>query len=112
MNFVFDNVIFSKETQGGISNYWFQLTKHFAGDKNAFFYEEKGAMENIFRQQLELENTILHNQIPLPLARLMPIRFKRNHGPVLYHSSFYRKLITAPELFEVTTIHDFIHNRH
>lgn len=112
MKLVFDNIIFSKEKQGGISNYWFELTKNFENNSEAFFYEEKTDSNNIFRKQMNIRNTIPHKQLPLPLARLLPIQFQNTPDSLLYHSSFYRKLITSAKVCEITTIHDFLHQKH
>ncbi len=112
MDILFDNVIFSKEKQGGISNYWYELIKQYANSKNTFFFEEKGAGENIFRCKLNLQNIVSHYQLPLTLARLLPIGYQSKADNLLYHSSFYRKLITTAKVCEVTTIHDFLHHKH
>lgn len=109
MNF-FDNVIFSKEKQGGISNYWYHLIKKFEQDENTWFQEEKRANENIFRQKLQLKNVCANSNLPLPVARLVPVKFKHKGESVLYHSSFYRKLSTNSAVCEITTVHDFTHN--
>lgn len=112
MNIVFDNVIFSKEKQGGISNYWYELIKRYADNKDCFFFEEKRSGENIFRKQLCLQNIVSHYQLPLPLARLLPVSYHSKADRILYHSSFYRKLITRANVCEITTVHDFIHNKY
>jgi glycosyltransferase involved in cell wall biosynthesis len=112
MKIVFDNVIFAKERQGGISNYWFELIKVHSDSSEVFFYDEKGSSENIFRRRLELKNSIPHLQLPLTLARLLPIYFPVKSGRILYHSSFYRQLLTASQVCEITTVHDFTHNRY
>ena len=108
VNIVFDNIIYSKEKQGGISNYWYEITKGFSKDENVAFYEEKNSIENIFRKKLSITNTINHKDIPLILARLLPIKFTGSTESVLYHSSFYRKLISKAAVCEVTTVHDFL----
>ncbi len=112
MKIIFDNVIFAKERQGGISNYWFELIKDYSDSSEVFFYDEKGSSQNIFRQRLDLKNNIPHLQLPLSLARLLPIYFPDKTERILYHSSFYRKLVTPAEVCEITTVHDFTHNRH
>lgn len=112
MKFVFDNIIFSKEKQGGISNYWYEITKKYQNNNEAFFFEEKKASDNIFRKKLNNLNLVQHYQLPLPLARLLPIHYKSSSNFILYHSSFYRKLITKARVCEITTVHDFLHHKH
>ena len=112
MELVFDNIIYSKERQGGISNYWFEITKGFAKDNLAHFYEEKSAITNIFRKRMTFSNVISHRHLPLTLARLLPITYQTNTANVLYHSSFYRKLISNAKICEITTVHDFLHQKH
>lgn len=110
MQILFDNIIFSKEKQGGISNYWYQIIRHYESDKNVYFYEESNAHQNIFRSNLNIKNCIPHKQLPVTLARILPIRFTTTADFLLYHSSFYRRLSTNAKPCEVTTVHDFIHS--
>ncbi len=112
MDYVFDNIIFSKEKQGGISNYWYQVTRDLAKKGNVHFYEEKGAGENIFRQKLAVADILSHFQLPVAASRLLPIKFSINSDLVLYHSSFYRAAVCNAPLCEVTTVHDFLHHKH
>ena len=113
MNILFDNIIYSKEKQGGISNYWYHITSRYQQNDHAFFYEEKNALENIFRKEMNIRQLVSHPQRSLLLARLGPIAFDHsNTDRLLYHSSFYRKLVTNSKVCEVTTVHDFLHNKH
>src|ERR1700744_5737441 len=94
MNILFDNIIFSKEKRGGISNYWYELINDYQDDGSVSFYEEQGASQNIYRASLKLKNLVPHRQLPLLLSRLLPISYHAEPSELLYHSSFYRKLNT------------------
>jgi glycosyltransferase involved in cell wall biosynthesis len=110
MNILFDNIIFSKEKQGGISNYWYELIKNYSDNDKVQFYEERNALNNIYRSSLNLKNIVPHKELPLILSRLLPIKFDTKNDALLYHSSFYRKLKTNARVTEITTIHDFLHD--
>lgn len=107
---IFDNIVFSKQRRGGVSNYWFELIKNYQNNDNVFFYEDQFALDNIYRASLKLDNLIAHKQLPLLLSRLLPINYKSNTDNLLYHSSYYRKLRTNARVCEFVTVHDFIHD--
>ena len=114
MQILLDNIIYSKEQQGGISNYWKELTvaMQHQDDFAVKFFEEQNADENSCRQTLKIspEQLIQHPKPKsLVLARLLSISANQE-GPFLYHSSFYRALKSNHSFVEVTTVHDFIHN--
>lgn len=114
MNILLDNIIYSKERQGGVSNYFFEITKHFQKypDLNLRFYEEQLADLNGCRKGLSInENQLVqHKNYPsLTLARLMPIQAKIDDS-LLYHSSFYRPLVGSNDFVEITTVYDFVHD--
>lgn len=114
MKIILDNIIFSNVSQGGVSNYWFELSKYLLNQKEdeVYFYEESNAIENFHRQQLEIpsKNILLNiNSKPSFLSRITPIKhFSDNY--LIYHSSYYRPLKGTTNYDEVTTIHDFTHN--
>ncbi|MFT3844271.1 MAG: glycosyltransferase family 1 protein [Lacibacter sp.] len=112
MNLLFDNIIYSKEKQGGISNYWYELTSRFLGDNySTRFIENIHDFKNLCRNKIiiptdQLLTSTIKSQL---LARLSSV--KVNTGDYyLYHSSFYRPLKTTDSYCEVTTLHDFTHN--
>ena len=53
MKIVFDNIIYSLQSAGGISLYWTELIKRFQNDKNIIFFEKKN--KNIFRKNLKIK---------------------------------------------------------
>lgn len=114
MNILLDNIIYSKERQGGISTVFSEFTR-FAKqlpDLKIKFFEEAGALQNYCRQTLSISDNdiIKHNHYnSMILARLLPIKVEFSE-PLIYHSSFYRELIGAPLHKEITTVHDFAHN--
>lgn len=114
MKIILDNIIYSKVNQGGVSNYWFELSKYLMDqtEEEIFFYEELNAIANFHRQQLHIPNDTLlpiKNRRFSILSRILPIEHI-NDDFFIYHSSFYRPLKGASKHSEVTTIHDFTHN--
>ena len=117
MNILLDNIIYSNVPQGGVSNYWFELSKYLL-DKNQdtiSFYEEVTDQTNFHRQLLGIpQNQIIEskNNFRSTIARRMSaVKFK-TESHFLYHSSYYRPLTGTKNYSEVTTIHDFTHNYH
>jgi glycosyltransferase involved in cell wall biosynthesis len=112
MKIVFDNIIYSKEKQGGISNYWYEIGSRALSDSNfeCFFYEEVNSISNLCRQRLTIpsQSLITHPFKALILARLSSLNIPLD-GDFLYHSSFYRGLKNKKNYKEVTTVHDFNH---
>lgn len=114
MKIVLDNIIYSKVNQGGVSNYWFELSKYLMNQSNETisFYEEQNALENFHRQHLFIPNNQFisdQNKRHSLLSRILPIHYQSQES-FIYHSSYYRALKGAPNQQEVTTIHDFTHN--
>lgn len=113
MKIVFDNIIYSKELQGGVSNYWYEVTSRAMGkpDYECHFYEETHALNNLCRQQLNIPSraVIPHSQKSLTLARLSALQLPFDDY-YLYHSSYYRGLKNKKTYREITTVHDFTHD--
>ena len=114
MNILFDNIIYSKERQGGISNVFSELTTYLQkfSDIDLKFIEELNADLNGCRQKLTIDKNQIINHItikPLILSRLLPIPIKIT-DPFLYHSSYFRAIKGPKNYSEVTTIYDFVHD--
>jgi glycosyltransferase involved in cell wall biosynthesis len=106
-----DNIIFSKSHNGGISNYWFELCKyvqeHHPGEVRYFDYVPN---YNYHRSKLHLPDEAL---LPQPKAGIitgaLPLIYKSKEH-FIFHSSYYRGLKGSPNVTEITTVHDFIHD--
>lgn len=113
MNILLDNIIFSKSKNGGISNYWFELSKYILNQKSdsIHFFENENTKLNFHRKQLEipLQNIIQQKNSASILSRLLPITYNSSEK-FIYHSSYYRGISGAKNKIEVTTVYDFIHN--
>lgn len=113
MKIILDNIIYSKTKNGGISNYWFELSKYLLKKEtdSIKFFEKKNSRENFHRKQLTIEDSSIINEpenIDL-LSRILPVSINTDDY-FLYHSSFYRSISTTKKHCEITTIHDFTHN--
>lgn len=113
MKIFLDNIIYSKVKNGGVSNYWFELSKYILNESKdeIKFFEEKGDFLNFHRKLLSIpqESIIQHNSTVPFLSRLLPIYYNSNEK-FIYHSSYYRGLSGAKNQIEVTTVYDFIHD--
>jgi glycosyltransferase involved in cell wall biosynthesis len=106
MKIVFDNIIYSLQSSGGISLYWTELIKRFQNDKNITFFENKN--KNIFRRNLKIKTNqecILHKVLRyLPFTKKIPTRS-------IFHSSYYRTSFQK-DIVKIITVYDFIYERH
>lgn len=110
MKIVFDNIIFSKVNNGGVSNYWFELIKYI--NKNNFdikYIENQIFFDNFHRKKLFLKDESLINFPKSLFYNIKPIKYKTG-DKILYHSSYYRGLSDSNNVTEVTTVHDFVHS--
>lgn len=113
MKVVLDNIIYSNVSQGGVSNYWYELSRRMMEQQNdLLFYEEPGSDYNFHRNLLHIPATqLIPNQGSKSAIRrkLSPVKYQSNDY-FLYHSSYYRPLSGSKNFCEVTTVHDFTHN--
>ena len=77
MKIILDNIIYSKSKNGGISNYWFELSKYLMSEtsNDLRFVEEKKELLNFHRKQLDITtDKIIYKDNPILLFnRLLPI---------------------------------------
>ena len=111
---VLDNIIYSKEKQGGISNYWYEISAAVLRDRSMrpFFIDQKDAQFNCCWQRLKVFDTqtlVSQQNGSTFLARLSPVNIPIDE-PFIYHSSFYRRPVANGHITEITTVHDFTHN--
>ncbi|WP_348812038.1 glycosyltransferase family 4 protein [Flavobacterium maritimum] len=115
MNITLDNIIYSSVTQGGVSNYWFELSQFLLQKEldEVSFYEESNSKLNFHRNQLSIpENKIILNNsfTKSSIKRKLSSVEIKTKDYFLYHSSYYRPLSGSDFFSEITTVHDFTHN--
>lgn len=105
MKITCDNIIFSLQRAGGISNYWYQLVKRLKNntDHNVVLYESEN--ENLFRKRLRLDS-LKENMLPVQFLQYLP--FTRNLSKSIFHSSYYRICLDR-SVVNITTVYDFIY---
>lgn len=110
MNIYLDNYIFSKTNNGGVSNYWFELTKYLKTNEsdNLLYFEYEKDNDNFFRKKLKIaEEDIIKLKYHF-FNKINRIEYKTNEK-FIFHSSYYRR-INNPNAIPVTTVHDFTHD--
>ena len=72
-----DNVIFSLQKIGGISNYWYSLIKESVGNNNIFYFEDNYySNKNYYRNSLKLPTDFIiedKSKNPLQAKRYLPV---------------------------------------
>ena len=99
---VYDNIIYSLQNVGGISNYWTELAKRISKKKSATFYEWKNS--NIHRKKINLR-TLEEAQITPKILRYFSFQ-KILPTKSIFHSSYLR-ITSQKDVVNITTIHDF-----
>jgi len=97
----YDNIIFSLQKAGGVSDYWFELLKRFKLNGVQCFELDN---DNVFSSQLNLI-TRRESRIPLKILRYLPFQ-KNLPAYSIFHSSYYRVSLQK-NIANVTTVHDF-----
>ena len=99
---IYDNIIYSLQNVGGISNYWTELVKRISKKKSTTFYEWKNY--NIHRKKINLR-TIKESQITPKILRYFSFQ-KILPTKSIFHSSYLRTTFQK-DIVNITTIHDF-----
>jgi len=108
VNIVYDNLVYKFQKSGGVSRYWYEITRRVSEKKNTnityvsnkkSFYEIKNIKKNIIEEQI-------HHKI----LKYIPftIKLKKNS---IFHSSFYR-ISLQKNIINVTTVHDFTYEKY
>jgi glycosyltransferase involved in cell wall biosynthesis len=99
---VYDNVIFSLQKVGGISNYWAELAKRISKKKLCIFYEWKNY--NVYRKKINLK-TLEEAGITPKILRYFPFQ-KTLPAKSIFHSSYLRTTFQE-DVVKIITIYDF-----
>lgn len=107
----YDNIVFSLQGAGGISTYWSELISRLLRDGIDVAFEEF-AHKNIVRDTLAIQKNTIHQGSSkyLLLERFKAIKSARYAEPFIFHSS-YNRISTHPNASQVTTVHDFVHEK-
>jgi mannosyltransferase len=113
VNCIFDNIIFSLQSSGGISAYWYELMSRMCvtPDLNCIFIEDiEKSKNNIFRNKLHLNKDKVIGKRTTFIDRILPIKYEFSQK-FIFHSSYYRRIENSNNVRVVTTIHDFVNEK-
>lgn len=110
---VYDNIVFSLQKSGGVSGVWRELILRIR-ERQEFdcsFLEYKHAKENISRKDISIHAAafLKTRKVPLTIERYLNPGLV-NSDQFIFHSSYYRTC-RSTNAKNVTTVHDFIHER-
>jgi mannosyltransferase len=112
-NILLDDVIFSLQKTGGISNYWYNLIMESLENNNIFYFEDHyHSDKNYYRNSLKLPTDFIiedKSKNPLKIKRYLPVKITRKSFNV-FHSSYYRYDIG--NIKNVTTLYDFMYEKY
>ncbi len=111
MKIVYDNIIYSLQYAGGISNYWYQLSIRLINSNKNVTFIERNKTNNIYRKEILYVNNIelKGNNFPLLIDRFLNIKTEIKNK-FIFHSS-YNRVTTNINAIQVITIHDLIHEK-
>ncbi|WP_219223183.1 glycosyltransferase family 4 protein [Pedobacter antarcticus] len=114
MKLLYDNFVYDLQRIGGISSYWYELTKRFLADPETDirFYESLRPNHNILRKMLEIdpENIMTSHSKQLLLERFKRLKTPDFDNQTIFHSSYFRVPERGSNVRKVCTIHDFTHD--
>jgi mannosyltransferase len=107
----YDNIVFSLQKAGGISTYWSELITRLLRDEIDVSFDEFNH-QNIVRNTftIKTDNITFRNNRALIYERFKTIPLKGRDLPFVFHSSYHR-LTDNPNASQVTTVHDFVHEK-
>ena len=113
---LFDNIIYSLQSVGGISSTWALLQDAIqkCDDFDCKYIEFQNASNNIFRKALTIpEQHIVNPQniLPINIERFRKARIADNEVYNIFHSSYYR-IPTKSDIKSVVTVHDSTYEKY
>jgi len=113
MKLVYDNIVYSLQQAGGISTYWAELSSRLIRDNyDISFIEQENS--NIIRQTLPIkDNQLLLQNVKYSqiLSRFLPVNLNVSNEKFIFHSS-YNRVTNNINAVQVTTVHDFVHEKY
>lgn len=113
MNLILDNIIFSLQDAGGISNYWYQLLKRYRKTKGLipYVYDDTVKSTNLFRKDLDLTEFEQLGKSPGLVGRYTNPKLTQLNEPSIFHSSYYRYSKNKSHT-NISTVHDFTYEHY
>ncbi|MDI9337394.1 MAG: glycosyltransferase family 1 protein [Alphaproteobacteria bacterium] len=111
MNIILDNIIFSLQKAGGISNHWSSLIQNIHNDNsfNPKFIEYNNATQNFFRKKINIKQNLIISKNKNFLQFKRYCNFKTiSQEKHIFHSSYYRTEKNNAAV-NITTVFDFIY---
>lgn len=108
MRVILDNIIYSLQNAGGISTYWFELSKRLIKDfPETYFIDKKTS--NILKPRLgKLQVAEERDKF---LDRFRNVNLKNVKEKFIFHSS-YNRITNNTYAIQVVTVHDFVHEKY
>lgn len=105
LNVFFDNIIFAIQNIGGISVYWYELTKRLSNyDIEVHNINHQKQTSSLVFGDIHKRGEMLDYKIPIPVKRFLPY-FKKLPAHSIFHSS-YERFAISKGVININTIHD------
>jgi len=114
MRLFYDNIVYNLQRAGGISTYWYELSKRFLqnDDVEIHFLECSGDFKNINRAMLDLEDcrSFYKLRFNIFIERFLKVPVQCDSKHAIFHSSYFRLPSSRFSGKKVITVHDFTHD--
>lgn len=105
MRIVYDDIIYSLQKAGGISEVYSQISQYMPGEIYHYVYDN--ASDNLSFQKNQNHKYIVLSSILLSIKRFFCIHVNLK-TPFIFHSSYYRTSRNKHAI-NITTVHDFMY---
>lgn len=113
MNIFLDNNVFSIQTAGGVSVYWYELVRRLCRqpELDVTFLNAHQHTHNILEKDLDYtaRRCLRESSLPQGILRYLPLQC-RLPTPSIFHSG-YMRTTPQPGVLNILTVHDFSHER-
>jgi mannosyltransferase len=106
MDIVLDDIIYYLQQTGGISTYWYELSRRIKSEQVRHVDFHINSADR-FSAERDIDSTLLipGSKLPVQLRRYLPVN-DRVSAPHIFHSSYYR-YSTSRSALNVSTVYDF-----
>jgi glycosyltransferase involved in cell wall biosynthesis len=113
MQILFDNIIYSLQSAGGISTYWYEITSRMLENKHDIIFIESNKINNLCYNNLKnIDRNVIRFKFPFIIFnRFLSVRTSQFKKKYIFHSS-YNRISSNSNAINVITIHDFIHEKY
>lgn len=109
MDIYLENIKNYEQRAGGVTNYWYELSKRMlTSQEHIYLIENRFPLVNIFRSNLSVSDDYIRyeRRFPVKILKYLPISVNLSGG--ILHSGYYRVSLQK-DVINIVTVYDFIY---